>query len=122
MSPRSSESASEILQRLAAVIESRKGGDVASSYVARLLGGPEDSLLKKIGEEATEAVLAAKAGDRLALVNEFADLWFHSLIVLARYGLGPDDVLMELKRREGISGIDEKAARSNSGRVRAEKD
>jgi phosphoribosyl-ATP pyrophosphohydrolase len=121
MNPRLNESASEILRRLAAVIEARKGGDAATSYVARLLGGPEDSLLKKIGEEATEAVLAAKAGDRLALVNEFADLWFHSLIVLARYGLGPDDVLMELKRREGISGIDEKAARSNSERARAEK-
>jgi phosphoribosyl-ATP pyrophosphohydrolase len=112
---------SEILRRLAAVIESRKSGDAATSYVARLLAGPEDALLKKIGEEATESVLAAKAGDRLALVNEFADLWFHSLIVLARYGLGPDDVLLELKRREGISGIDEKAARSNSERVRAEK-
>jgi phosphoribosyl-ATP pyrophosphohydrolase len=111
----------EILRRLAAVIETRKGGDAANSYVARLLTGPEDALLKKIGEEATETVLAAKGGDRLALVNEFADLWFHSLIVLARYGLGPDDVLMELKRREGISGIDEKAARSNSERQRAEK-
>ena len=78
-------------------------------------------MLKKIGEEATETVLAAKAGDRLALVNEMADLWFHSLIVLARYGLGPEDVLFELKRREGISGIDEKAARVNPGRIEAGK-
>jgi phosphoribosyl-ATP pyrophosphohydrolase len=114
-------SESEILQRLAATIESRKGVDAATSYVARLLAGPEDALLKKIGEEATETVLAAKGGDRLALVNEIADLWFHSLVVLSRYGLGPADVLFELKRREGISGIDEKAARSNSERVRSEK-
>ena len=110
----------EILQRLATTIESRKGGDGETSYVARLLNGPEDALLKKIGEEATETVLAAKGGDRLALVNELADLWFHSLIVLARYGLGPADVLFELKRREGISGIDEQAARGNSARMLAE--
>ena len=111
----------EILQRLAAVIVSRKGADAGTSYVAGLLAGPEDALLKKIGEEATETVLAAKGGDRLALVNEMADLWFHSLIVLARYGLGPEDVLFELKRREGISGIDEKAARSNNQRIEAGK-
>lgn len=101
----------ETLERLAQTIESRRGGDPAASYVARLLGGAEDALLKKIGEEATETVLAAKSGDRLALVRETADLWFHSLIVLARHGLGPADVLAELHRREGISGIDEKAAR-----------
>jgi phosphoribosyl-ATP pyrophosphohydrolase len=112
---------SEILQRLAATIETRKGTDVKSSYVARLLAGPEDSLLKKIGEEATETVLAAKAGDRLALVNELADLWFHSLIVLSRYGLGPNDVLFELRRREGISGIDEKAARTGDQRAESGK-
>ncbi len=111
----------DILQKLADIIESRKGGDAETSYVARLLGGSEDALLKKIGEEATETVLAAKGGDRLALVNELADLWFHSLLVLARYGLGPADVLFELKRREGISGIDEKAARSNSARSEVEK-
>ena len=111
----------EILHRLAATIESRKGGDAENSYVARLLTGHEDALLKKIGEEATEAVLAAKGGDRLALVNELADLWFHSLIVLSRYGLGPEDVLFELMRREGISGIDEKAARVNTARVKSEK-
>jgi phosphoribosyl-ATP pyrophosphohydrolase len=114
-------SAPEILQRLAATIEARKGGDTATSYVARLLAGSEDALLKKIGEEATETVLAAKGGEKLALVNEMADLWFHSLIVLARYGLGPEDVLAELRRREGISGIDEKAARVNNDRIKAEK-
>ncbi len=110
----------EILHRLATTIEARKGADAETSYVARLLAGPEDSLLKKIGEEATETVLAAKGGDRLALVNETADLWFHSLIMLARYGLGPEDVLFELKRREGISGIDERAARLSPGRRKAE--
>ena len=101
----------ETLERIAGVIESRRGGDPETSYVARLLGGEEDALLKKIGEEATETVLAAKGGDRLHLVRETADLWFHCLILLARHGLGPDDVLAELHRREGISGIDEKAAR-----------
>ena len=80
-------------------------------HVARLLGPDEDAVLKKIGEEATETVLAAKSGDRLHLVRETADLWFHCLILLARNGLGPGDVLAELHRREGISGIDEKAAR-----------
>ena len=111
----------EILQRLAATIESRRDVDAETSYVARLLTGPEDALLKKIGEEATETVLAAKGHDLLALVNEMADLWFHSLIVLARYGLGPQDVLFELKRREGISGVDEKAARTNDERVKSER-
>ena len=101
----------ETLERIAATIESRRGGDPQSSYVAKLLAGPEDALLKKIGEEATETVLAAKAGERLQLVRETADLWFHSMIVLARHGLGPADVLAEMHRREGISGLDEKAAR-----------
>ena len=101
----------ETLERLAATIEERKRGDAAKSYVAGLLAGSEDALLKKIGEEATETVLAAKRGERLALVRETADLWFHCLIVLARHGLGPADVLAELHRREGISGIDEKASR-----------
>ena len=101
----------ETLERIAATIESRKGSDASKSYVAGLLAGAEDAALKKIGEEATEAVLAAKAGDRLQLVRETADLWFHCLIVLARHGLGPGDVLAELHRREGISGLDEKAAR-----------
>ena len=102
---------SDILERLTAAIESRRGGDPEKSYVARLLAADEDAVLKKIGEEATETVLAAKSGDRLHLVRETADLWFHCMIVLARHGLGPSDVLAELKRREGISGIDEKAAR-----------
>ena len=101
----------ETLQRLAAVIESRRGGDPEKSYVAKLLSAGEDAVLKKIGEEATETVLAAKSGDRLHLVRETADLWFHSMILLARHGLGPGDVLAELHRREGIPGLDEKAAR-----------
>jgi phosphoribosyl-ATP pyrophosphohydrolase len=101
----------EALERIAAVIETRKGGDAEKSYVAKLLAGEEDALLKKIGEEATETVLAAKSGDRLHLVRETADLWFHSLILLARHGLGPGDVLAELARREGIPGLDEKASR-----------
>ncbi len=101
----------ETLQRIAAVIESRKGGDADKSYVSGLLSKDEDALLKKIGEEATETVLAAKGGDRLHLVRETADLWFHCMILLARHGLGPADVLAELQRREGIPGLDEKAAR-----------
>jgi phosphoribosyl-ATP pyrophosphohydrolase len=101
----------ETLERIATVIDSRRGGDPETSYVARLLGPDEDAVLKKIGEEATETVLAAKSGDRLHLVRETADLWFHCLILLARKGLGPGDVLAELHRREGISGLDEKAAR-----------
>jgi phosphoribosyl-ATP pyrophosphohydrolase len=101
----------ETLERIARVIESRRGGDPEASYVARLLGPDEDAVLKKIGEEATETVLAAKSGDQLQLVRETADLWFHCMVLLARRGLGPGDVLAELHRREGISGIDEKAAR-----------
>jgi phosphoribosyl-ATP pyrophosphohydrolase len=101
----------ETLERIAATIEARKGGDARTSYVAGLLGADEDAVLKKIGEEATETVLAAKGRDQLHLVRELADLWFHCLILLSRRGLGPGDVLAELHRREGISGIDEKAAR-----------
>ena len=102
---------SDILDRLAATLEARKQASPDSSYVARLYAKGTDAILKKIGEEATETVLAAKSGDRLALVRETADLWFHSMIVLARHGIGPADVLAEMHRREGISGIDEKAAR-----------
>lgn len=102
---------SDILEKLADVIESRKGGDPEASYVSRLLARGEDAVLKKIGEEATEIVMAAKDGGQLRIVEETADLWFHCLIMLAHYGLRPSDVLMELRRREGISGIDEKAAR-----------
>jgi len=100
----------ETLERIAATIEERKGGDPEKSYVAKLFAS-DDGMLKKIGEEATEMVLAAKGGERLQLVRETADLWFHCMIVLARHGLGPADVLAEMHRREGISGIDEKAAR-----------
>ena len=102
---------SDILERLARTLEERKNADPEKSYVAKLLAAEEDALLKKIGEEATETVLAAKGGDRLQLVRETADLWFHCLILLARHGLGPGDVLAELQRREGIPGLDEKAAR-----------
>jgi phosphoribosyl-ATP pyrophosphohydrolase len=106
------------LARLAAVIESRKpahGGDPERSYVSRLLHKGPDAFLKKIGEEAVEAVMAAKdadhGGDPARLVAEVADLWFHCMIALSHYGLGPDDVVAELVRREGTSGIEEKALR-----------
>jgi phosphoribosyl-ATP pyrophosphohydrolase len=119
------------LQRLAQVIESRKvanGGDPDKSYVARLLHKGPDAFLKKIGEEATETVMAAKDIDRGGataelkgkLVGEVADLWFHSLIALAHYGLSPADVIAELERREGTSGIEEKALRKAQGRDAAE--
>jgi len=101
----------EVLVRLAAVIESRRGGDPDASYVARLLSRGEDAILKKIGEEATETVMAAKDGERQRIVSETADLWFHCLVMLAHYGLGPRAVIAELQRREGLSGLDEKAAR-----------
>ena len=112
---------SDILERLADVIESRKGGDAEKSYVSRLFALGPDAILKKIGEEATEAVMAAKDGDRLRIVGETADLWFHCLIMLAQYGLRPADVLAELRRREGISGIDEKAARVDNLRIETER-
>lgn len=106
------------LARLADVIESRKpanGGNPDASYVARLLHKGPDAFLKKIGEEATETVMAAKdidhGGDPARLVGEVADLWFHSMIALAHYGLAPADVIAELERREGTSGIEEKALR-----------
>jgi phosphoribosyl-ATP pyrophosphohydrolase len=106
------------LARLAEIIESRKpaqGGDPQASYVARLLHKGPDAFLKKIGEEATEVVMAAKdvdhGGDRSKLVGEVADLWFHCMIALAHYGLKPADVIAELQRREGTSGIEEKALR-----------
>lgn len=102
----------EILRRLTHTIESRKGADPGSSYVASLFSKGHDAILKKIGEEAAETLLAAKDGDKLHIVRETADLWFHCLVMLAWHGLGPDDVLAELKRREGISGVDEKKSRS----------
>ena len=101
----------QTLERIAALIEERREGDAAKSYVAKLFAEGEDAILRKIGEEATETVLAAKSGKRLQIVRETADLWFHSMVMLASYGLGPADVLAELQRREGISGLDEKAAR-----------
>jgi len=101
-----------ILKRLAQTIEARKNADPSSSYVAQLLARGNDAILKKIGEEAAETLLAGKDGDKLHIVRETADLWFHTLILLSFHGLGPDDVLAELRRREGISGIDEKAARN----------
>jgi phosphoribosyl-ATP pyrophosphohydrolase len=112
---------SDILERLADVIESRKAGDPDKSYVSRLFSRGSDAILKKVGEEATEAVMAAKDADRLRIVGETADLWFHCMIMLAQYGLRPSDVLAELARREGISGIDEKAARADTLRSRAER-
>ena len=101
----------EILRRLSETIESRKGADPGSSYVASLFSKGHDAILKKIGEEAAETLLAAKDGDKLHIVRETADLWFHCLVMLAWHGIGPDDVLAELKRREGISGVDEKKSR-----------
>ena len=113
--------------RLADVIETRKpanGGDPEKSYVARLLQKGPDAFLKKIGEEATETVMAAKdidnGGDRAKLTNEVADLWFHSMIALAHYGLTPADVVDELARREGLSGLEEKALRKAQAREAGE--
>ncbi|MBI1834326.1 MAG: phosphoribosyl-ATP diphosphatase [Burkholderiales bacterium] len=108
-----------ILHQLAAVIESRKianGGDPAQSYVAKLFQKGDDAILKKIGEEATETVMAAKdarvSGDTSDVIYECADLWFHTLVMLAQYNLHPQQVLDELARREGMSGLVEKAMRS----------
>ena len=101
----------DILARLADVVAERRGGDPDKSYVARLFGKGPDALLKKIGEEATETVMAAKDGDRQKIVGEVADLWFHCLLVLEAFDLKPADVLAELQRREGISGLEEFAAR-----------
>jgi len=103
-----------ILERLEAAIASRRGADPAVSYVARLNAKGLDAILKKIGEEATETVIAAKAGERAAIVHETADLWFHCLVLLARHGLSPEDVIAELARREGTSGHAEKASRARS--------
>jgi phosphoribosyl-ATP pyrophosphohydrolase len=116
----------DVLFRLAEVIESRRGGDPETSYVARLLARGDDAILKKIGEEATETVLAAKdaghGGSSDRLVAETADLWFHCLVMLAHYGLKPQQVLAELQRRAGTSGIEEKAARRAAERERGERE
>ena len=100
-----------VLKQLADVIDSRRGSDAAASYVARLFELGDDAILKKIGEEATEAVLAAKGGDRERIVSETADLWFHCMVMLSHYGLRPENVLDELSKRAGTSGIEEQALR-----------
>jgi len=104
-------SPTDVLARLADVIESRRGADPQTSYVARLLAKGPDSILKKIGEEATETVMAAKDADPAKVIYETADLWFHTLVMLAHFGLRPEDVIAELARREGLSGLQEKASR-----------
>ena len=116
----STQSTQDTLLRLAALIDSRKGGDPDASYVARLFHKGDDAVLKKIGEEATEVVLAAKdvrqGGAPASLVGEVADLWFHCLVALSHFGLSPADVLAELERREGLSGLEEKALRKSRER------
>jgi phosphoribosyl-ATP pyrophosphohydrolase len=102
---------SDVLTKLAAILEARKGADPQSSYVAGLYAKGLDAILKKVGEEAIETVLAAKGGKRDEIVHETADLWFHTLVMLAQTGIKPDDILAELDRRFGMSGLDEKASR-----------
>jgi len=104
----------EILRRLGEAIAARKQADPSGSYVAGLFAQGQDAVLKKVAEEAAETLLASKDGDKLHIVRETADLWFHSLVLLAWHGLGPEDVLAELKRREGISGINEKKSRKRA--------
>lgn len=103
---------SDVLDRLAELLEQRKSADPQSSYVAKLYAKGMDSILKKVGEEAAETIIAAKDGDPQKIVYETADLWFHCMVMLAQAGLKPQDVLDELARREGLSGLTEKAARS----------
>ncbi|MCZ8073974.1 MAG: phosphoribosyl-ATP diphosphatase [Paucibacter sp.] len=113
----------DTLAKLAAVIESRKpanGGDPATSYVAKLFDKGLDAILKKVGEEATETVMAAKDGDAQKVVYEVADLWFHSIVALSAFGLKPADVLNELARREGLSGLQEFAARGQKSKAEEE--
>lgn len=102
---------STILQRLSQTIETRRHADPGSSYVAKLLASGQDKILKKIAEEAAETIMASKDGDPDQIIYETADLWFHCLVLLAHHGISSDAVLQELARREGISGIDEKASR-----------
>ncbi|MFY9514289.1 MAG: phosphoribosyl-ATP diphosphatase [Rubrivivax sp.] len=104
-------SSDDTLARLAAVIDGRRGGDPDKSYVARLFSKGTDAILKKVGEEATEVVMACKDGQRDKIVGEMADLWFHSMVALSQFGLQPADVLAELRRREGLSGLEEFALR-----------
>jgi len=102
-----------ILTQLADTLEQRKGGDPDSSYVAQLYARGLDTILKKVGEEAAETVIAAKNGDVEQIIYETADLWFHTLVMLAQQGLRPEQVLAELQRREGLSGLEEKAGRGS---------
>jgi phosphoribosyl-ATP pyrophosphohydrolase len=117
----SAPTSNDTLARLAAVIEQRRSADPQTSYVARLFHKGTDAILKKVGEEATEVVMAAKDGDAAKIVYEVADLWFHSLIALAQFGLTPGDVLAELERREGLSGLEEFAARKAREREQHER-
>ncbi len=103
----------QVLYRLAETLNKRRGAAPDSSYVASLYHKGTDAICKKVAEEAAETIMAAKDENLLHIVRETADLWFHSLVLLTHFGLGPDDVLAELHRREGISGIDEKKARGN---------
>lgn len=109
--PAAALSSTDSLARLAEVIASRRGGDPDRSYVARLFHKGTDTILKKVGEEATEVVIAAKDGDPAKIVYEVADLWFHSIVALAQFGLTPAQVIAELERREGLSGLAEFASR-----------
>jgi phosphoribosyl-ATP pyrophosphohydrolase len=118
--PGSTPASQDVLERLADVIDQRRQGDPDKSYVARLFHKGTDAILKKVGEEATETVMAAKDGDPQKIVYEVADLWFHSLIALAQFGLRPTDVLAELTRREGLSGLEEFAARKAQQREQDE--
>lgn len=113
-------SSNDTLARLAEVIEARRGQDPDKSYVARLFSKGTDAILKKVGEEATEVVMAAKDGGGPALVGEVADLWFHTMVALAQFNLKPADVLAELERREGLSGLEEFALRKVRERESAE--
>lgn len=105
---------SDVLNQLAEILEQRKQAAADSSYVASLYDKGLDTILKKIGEESAETIIAAKDGDKAQIVYETADLWFHTLVLLAQQDLGPNDVLAELERRFGLSGLDEKAARKKS--------
>jgi phosphoribosyl-ATP pyrophosphohydrolase len=115
-----STSSPSILSQLGDIIDARHGADPSRSYVARLLAGAPDAVLKKIGEEATETVMAAKDGKHDRIVAETADLWFHCLVMLSHFGLRPEQVLQELERRAGMSGLEEKALRKAVERERAQ--
>ena len=114
-------SGDDTLARLAGVIESRRGGDPDKSYVARLFQKGPDAALKKIGEEATELVMACKDKDRHKIIAEAADLWFHTLVALAQHEIAPAEVLAELRRREGLSGLEEFASRKAQQRDQEER-